>query len=134
MKLPAGFLRFTLRMLLISTCCSVVIGIFLQMGVLRLSSLFAFSPLALFFLLGLTLHYYFLKSLNGRPQQFINTFMAGQALKMLIHLLVLVLVSFAFPESAIHFILLYAVCYLVFTVAEVVELGSVSKLQKESGF
>jgi len=133
MKLPAGFLRFTFRMLLLSLVCLVSAWVLMNAGFLRLPFSFAIGPVLLFFLLGQTLHYFFLKSLEGRPQQFVNTFMGGQALKMFVHLLVLVAVSFAFPDKAIHFILLYAVYYLVFTVAEVIGLGAVSRMQNEGG-
>ncbi len=133
MKLPAGFLRFTFRMAVLSLFCVGVSAALLQTGTLKLPGVFAFSPVLLFFLLGQTLHYFFLRALAGRPQQFINAFMGGQALKMFVHLMVLVLVSFSFPDKAIHFILMYAVYYLVFTIAEVIGIGSVSRLQNETG-
>jgi hypothetical protein len=135
MKLPSGYLRFTVKMLLLSLGCSIMAVVLLKNGIIRLSGVFALGPVALFFLLSQILHYFFLKALQGRPQQFINAFMGGQALKMFIHLMVLTLVSFGFPQMAIHFIILYAVYYLLFTIAEVAGLGSVSvsRLQNEPG-
>ena len=48
--------------------------------------------------------------------------MGVQALKMFVHLLVMTIVGFVFPAIAVHFIILYAVYYLLFTVVETTSL------------
>lgn len=131
--MPAGFIRFVFRALVLSVACAGIAAVLVWYGMLRLTAPFVYGPVLLFFLLGVTLHYFLLKSLGGRPQQFINMFMGVQALKMLIHLLVLVIIVFTFPASATHFILLYAVYYLVYTVAEVLGLTTASRSGKAAG-
>lgn len=120
--MPAGFSRYILISFVLSLLCASFACLAASKGILVLSPTFRYAPLLFFFLLSCALHYYLLRSTEGRPQRFVTAFMGVQALKMFVHLLVMTIVGFVFPAIAVHFIILYAVYYLSFTVVETTSL------------
>lgn len=67
-------------------------------------------------------HRMILNAQKGRPAQFINTFIGTQALKMFVHMIVMVTVAMLNESVAVPFIASYAILYLIFTVTEVISL------------
>jgi hypothetical protein len=120
--MPAGFSRYIITALLLSLICAALSGWAASAGFLNLSPAFRYSPLLFFFLLSVSLHYYLIRSTEGRPQKFVTAFMGVQALKMFVHLMAMVIAGILFPKIAVHFILVYAVYYLAFTVVETISL------------
>ncbi len=120
--MPAGFSRYLLIALMLCLLCGGFASLAVLNGFLLLSFAFIYVPLIFFFLLSVSLHYFLIRSTEGRPQQFVTSFMGVQAIKMFVHLMVMVVIGLFFPKIAVHFIILYAVYYLAFTVVETISL------------
>lgn len=127
MTVPAGFTQFAVRLFILSLICAGGAYLCMSAGLLQLPPVFAYLPVLLFFTLSTIMQFFLLRAVKGRPQLFVTMFMGLQALKMFIHLVVLVAVAFGNRPIAIHFILMYAVYYLVYTVAEVLGLMARNK-------
>jgi uncharacterized membrane protein len=103
------------------TVCLVCLGISWaanDAGYINLPSSFMAAPPIFFLVSSAIIHYFLMRSTQGRPQQFVNVFIALLSLKMFMHLIILVAVAFSFPHYAVHFIIVYALYYLAFTAAE----------------
>jgi len=87
-------------------------------GYINLPSSFMAVPPIFFLVTSAIIHYFLMRSTQGRPQQFVNVFIALLSLKMFMHLIILVAVAFSFPQYAVHFIIVYALYYLALTAAE----------------
>ncbi len=120
--MPAGFLRYVSISFFLSILCASIAGTLASKGILNLNPTFRYLPLAFFFVLSCTLHFFLIRSIEGRPQRFVTAFMGVQALKMFVHLFIMLIVGFLFPKIAVHFIILYAVYYLAFTLVETISL------------
>lgn len=106
-------------MTLLGATCFGLFAIFSHVGFMNLERKYALMPIFWFVFTGVAFYYLLLKSLTNKPKQFIQFFMGGLSLKMLMHLFILVLVDFSVPNLAIQFTVLYAMYYLIFTIAEV---------------
>jgi hypothetical protein len=87
-------------------------------NLLQLPTAFWAVPPVFFLITSIIIHYFLMRSTRGRPQQFVNVFIALLSFKMFMHLLILVAVAFSFKVYAFQFIIVYAANYLVFTAAE----------------
>jgi hypothetical protein len=116
------FKRFLLKICLLSALVITIGLLASSKGILNLSAFFIIAP-ALFFLSMSTLMCFLLiKASKKGGSEFIRTFMASQAIKMFIHLIIMTIVAFGYPLFAIHFIIQYALIYLVFTIVELITL------------
>ena len=119
----SGILQsFYFRITVIALLCAGISGKASAEGILNLSPLMRYLPILLFWIVSLISHRMILNSQKGRPAQFINTFIGTQALKMLVHMLVMVTVAMLNESAAVPFISSYAILYLIFTVTEVISL------------
>ena len=80
------------------------------------SDFFFFLPL--FPLLTLGMHFLILRSLEKRPASFVNAFMASTVIKLIVYGIAMAAYSFANPEKAVSFILVYFTFYIGYTVFE----------------
>jgi hypothetical protein len=102
--------------------CALLAGLASYFSFVKLPPAALFLPIAFFVVLSVLLHIYLLKSTEGRPQRFVTAFMGVQAIKMFVHLMTMTVVGFLIPNIAVHFILVYAFYYLVFTLVETISL------------
>jgi mannose/fructose/N-acetylgalactosamine-specific phosphotransferase system component IIC len=94
MMLNSGFFQsFYLRITVISLLCAGISGKAAVEGLLPLSPLMRYLPILLFWAISMITHRMILNAQKGRPAQFINTFIGTQALKMFVHMLVMVTVA-----------------------------------------
>lgn len=103
----------------------MVIGIFmilLQQLLLKLAPEIVSSAfpwiLLLFISISLLFHYFIIKYAVEKPKQFVNIFLAGITIKLLIYLSTLLIVVFTTSVNAKIFILNFAISYLLFTFFE----------------
>jgi hypothetical protein len=68
------------------------------------------------------LHYFFIKNLEKKPQQFITTFLGLTGLKLFLYLMIIVVYFLTNKKDAVSFILSFLFFYLVFTAFEVYSL------------
>jgi mannose/fructose/N-acetylgalactosamine-specific phosphotransferase system component IIC len=119
----SGFFQsFYLRITVISLLCAGISGKAAVEGLLPLSPLMRYLPILLFWAISMVTHRMILNAQKGRPAQFINTFIGTQALKMFVHMIVMVTVAMLNESDAVPFIASYAILYLIFTVTEVISL------------
>jgi len=102
--------------------CAALAGLASYFSFVNLPPFALFLPIAFFVVLSVLLHFYLLKSTDGRPQRFVTAFMGVQAIKMFVHLMTMTVVGFLMPSIAVHFILIYAFYYLAFTLVETISL------------
>jgi hypothetical protein len=114
----------TLMFLLCFTCLLAGWGLDIT-GKIVMAKAFWIAPALFFPILSSIIHYFLLKTTEGKPQQFVTAYIGLLSLKMFVHLVVIVGVAFSFPEYAVQFILLYSGFYLLFTAAETVSLFKV---------
>ncbi len=125
--MPPEFKRFLLN---ISVLSALIIGISFWAsvkGILKLPSAFFITPALFFYFLSAFMCFFLMKASRKSGSEFIRTFMATQALKMFIHLIIMTVISFGFPSYAIQFITVYALSYLVYTVVELITLMPLAK-------
>ena len=108
--------------LFLGSLCAIVAGFASYFSFVKLPPIALFLPIAFFVALSVLLHIYLLKSNEGRPQRFVTAFMGVQAIKMFVHLMTMTIVGFLFQNIAVHFILVYAFYYLLFTLVETISL------------
>lgn len=102
--------------------CAALAGLASYFSFVNLPPIALFLPITFFVVLSVLLHFYLLKSTEGRPQRFVTAFMGVQAIKMFVHLMTMTIVGFLMPNIAVHFILVYAFYYLAFTLVETISL------------
>lgn len=115
--------------LLVITCIAVVLFLYNNSTIHLIPLLFLF-PLALFYIFNNLIQSFLLKKNSGRPQAFVNGFLATLSIKMFLHLSVIFVFAFTLDTLAIEFVLLYASYYLLFTILDVIELSSVIQKNK----
>ena len=93
--------------------------------VINLPPAFWVGPALFFPIVSTLIHYFLMRTVEGKPSSFVTAHMGMLSLKMFLHLIVIVAVAFSFSEYAVQFILVYAGFYLLFTVAETVSLFKV---------
>jgi len=111
----------------------IVIGVVLGLtfsSVLHLSLVVSFLPLVFFLFLSNIIHGYLLKKDEGRPQAFVNGFLATLSLKMLVHLTFIFIGAFTIKSFAIEFVITYSIYYLLFTILEVGEMMRIIQKNK----
>jgi hypothetical protein len=108
--------------LFLGSSCALLAGFASYFSFVKLPPIALFLPIAFFVALSVLLHIYLLKSTEGRPQRFVTAFMGVQAIKMFVHLMTMTIVGFLFQNIAVHFILVYAFYYLLFTLVETISL------------
>ena len=116
--MPKEFKRFLLKIILLSVLIISMSLIASNRGLLNLPVVLLVAPALFFLFLSALMNVFLIKSTQKSGSEFIRTFMAAQALKMLVHLIVMTIIAFGFPKFAIQFIVMYALIYLVFTVLE----------------
>ena len=114
--------RFVWVILSLCILLGSLAGLASHFSIIQLPFTSIYLPLFFFVVFSITLHFFLLKSTEGRPQRFVTTFMGVQALKMFVHLMVMTVVGFIFPIIAVQFILVYACYYLAFTLVETISL------------
>jgi hypothetical protein len=111
----------------------IIVGVVLGLtfsSTLHLSFVFSLLPLAFFLFLSNTIHAYLLKKDEGRPQAFVNGFLATLSLKMFVHLTIIFIVAFTIKSFAIEFVITYSIYYLLFTILEVGEMMRITQKNK----
>ena len=116
------FRSYLFRISILSALAFIGVWMIQSKGLVNLPRTFVYGPVFFFMLLSLVLNLLLMKAAQKNAAVFIRTFLASQALKMFIHLIVMTAVAFIFPERAVHFIAVYAVLYMAFTVTELVTL------------
>ena len=116
------FNSFYFRITIISLLCAGISGKASAEGLLTLNPTMRYLPILLYWAVSVISHRMILNAQKGRPAQFINTFIGTQALKMFLHMIVMVTVAMLNPKVAVPFIASYAILYLIFTVTEVISL------------
>ena len=114
--------KFFWTALFLGSFCALFAGFASYFSFVKLPPIALFLPIAFFVALSVLLHIYLLKSTEGRPQRFVTAFMGVQAIKMFVHLMTMTIVGFLFQNIAVHFILVYAFYYLLFTLVETISL------------
>jgi hypothetical protein len=76
------------------------------------------------------IHAYLLKKEKGRPQAFVNGFLATLALRMFVHLIIIFIGAFTIKSFAIEFVITYSIYYLLFTILEVSEMMRIIQKNK----
>ena len=114
--------KFFWLALSLGVLCAVLAGLASYFSIVHLTPSALYLPIAFFVVLSVLLHFYLLKSTDGRPQRFVTAFMGVQAIKMFVHLMTMTVVGFLMPNIAVHFILVYAFYYLAFTLVEIISL------------
>ena len=114
--------KFFWTALFLGSLCALLAGFVSYFSFVKLPPIALFLPIAFFVALSVLLHIYLLKSTEGRPQRFVTAFMGVQAIKMFVHLMTMTIVGFLFQNIAVHFILVYAFYYLLFTLVETISL------------
>src|SRR5436853_7506313 len=71
-----------------------------------------------FLLVSILFHFILLQKLKGEPKQYIRAFLAGIAIRLLIHMIVLIVFAILNRDHAVPLILTFFCCYLLFTVFE----------------
>jgi len=122
MKKGSGLTGYILKVVLLVIIGTGLTEALASTGRLQPDLIFRLIPPFLFGIFSVVFHKVLLDAIAGRPQRFVSVFMGLTGLKMFVHLLVMLAVAFLYPEIAVHFIALYAVYYLVFTVFEIVSL------------
>jgi hypothetical protein len=89
-------------------------------------------PLQFIFFIIITggLHYFFIKNLEKKPQQFVTTFLSLTGLKLFLYLMVIVVYFITNKKEATSFLLSFLFFYLTFTAFEVFSLLKASNAQK----
>lgn len=111
----------------------VIVGVVLALifsSILHLSFAVSFLPLIFFLFLSNIIHAYLLKKDEGRPQAFVNGFLATLSLKMFVHLTIIFIGAFTIKSFAIEFVITYSVYYLLFTILEVGEMMRIIQKNK----
>lgn len=81
---------------------------------------FFFSATAIMFLM-------LAKTIEKKPNSFINLFMIATFLKLMVYMAVLLAYTFTHKEDAVPFIMSFFILYVMFTVFEVMELLRINK-------
>jgi hypothetical protein len=81
-------------------------------------------PIQFIFFIVITgmLHYFFIKNLEKKPQQFVTAFLGLTGLKLLLYIMVIVIYFLTNKKDAVSFILSFLFFYLVFTAFEIYSL------------
>ena len=111
----------------------IIVGVVLGLtfsSTLHLSFVFSLLPLVFFLFLSNTIHAYLLKKDEGRPQAFVNGFLATLSLKMFVHLTIIFIVAFTIKSFAIEFVITYSIYYLLYTILEVGEMMRIIQKNK----
>jgi hypothetical protein len=116
------FKRFLLKICLLSALIIILGLLASSKGILNLPFSFLVAPVLFFVFLSALMCFLLIKASKKSGSEFIRTFMALQALKMFIHLIIMTIFAFGYPLFAIHFIILYALIYLFFTIVELITL------------
>ena len=116
-------------LLLAGIIVGVVIGL-TSSSILHLSFVISFLPLVFFLFLSNIIHAYLLKKDEGRPQAFVNGFLATLSLKMFVHLTIIFIGAFTIKSFAIEFVITYSIYYLLFTILEVGEMMRIIQKNK----
>jgi hypothetical protein len=116
-------------LLLAGIIVGVVIGL-TSSSILHLSFVVSFLPLVFFLFLSNIIHAYLLKKDEGRPQAFVNGFLATLSLKMFVHLTIIFIGAFTIKSFAIEFVITYSIYYLLFTILEVGEMMRIIQKNK----
>lgn len=122
MQKSSFFNSFYFRITIISLLCAGISGKASAEGLLLLNPMMRYLPILLYWAVSVITHRMILNAQKGRSAQFINTFIGTQALKMFLHMIVMVTVAMLNPNVAVPFIASYAILYLIFTVTEVISL------------
>jgi hypothetical protein len=122
MQKSSFFNSFYFRITIIALLCAGISGKASAEGLLPLNPLMRYLPILLYWAVSVITHHMILNAQKGRPAQFINTFIGTQALKMFLHMIVMVTVAMLNETVAVPFIASYAILYLIFTVTEVISL------------
>lgn len=114
--------KFLALMVLVCSLSLITLWLCSNNGLLQLPYEFWVTPPVFFLASSSVIHYFLLNATQGRPQKFVNVFIALLSFKMFMHLLILVAVAFSFRAYAFQFIIVYALNYLAFTAAETASL------------
>ena len=111
------FTRFTIIILILSILLLGVEQLILINYPEIISVMFPWLVI-LFLIVSSTFHYILLKSAVGNPRKFVNVFLLGTTIKLLIYFSCLLLVLFFIDIIAKTYILNFAVLYLIYTIFE----------------
>jgi hypothetical protein len=78
-----------------------------------------FTILLYFFIVTIIFHIGLVKSIKGRPQQFVRYFMGATTLKLFVHVIAVVIFALMNKAEAINFTLSFFVVYILFSVYEI---------------
>jgi len=127
MKFSISYLIKSL--LLAGIIVGVVVGLTFS-SILHLSFVVSCLPLMFFLFLSNSIHAYLLKKDEGRPQAFVNGFLATLSLKMFVHLIIIFIGAFTINSFPIEFVITYSIYYLLFTILEVGEMMRIIQKNK----
>jgi hypothetical protein len=114
-----AFAKFTAVLALLSAACAAVQTAWNSTAPEIWRTPYGFWLLGMFAFTGLVVYGVLLRTVNGKPQQFVRSFMAGTVFKLLFYLLVLVALMLFAKHGRQALVLHFLFYYIVFTVAEV---------------
>jgi hypothetical protein len=127
MKISASYI---VKSLMLTSIIIGVVALLTSSSILQLPYLLSLFPLVFFLLLSNVIHAFLLKKDKGRPQDFVNGFLATLSLKMFIHLSIIFISAFTIKYFAIEFVITYSIYYFLFTILEVAEMMRIIQKNK----
>lgn len=116
-----GFGRFLLKLLLFSLVIAVGLYFWKAYMPAKFNSPLAWYSLAYFVVITLAVHA-FLSSTQGKPKQFVQSFMLVTGLKLFLNLTIVVTVFMVHKPGAVSFAVTFLCLYFLFLIFEVVVL------------
>jgi hypothetical protein len=112
------------RYLITTFFFSILLGLAAFLLVITVPATIAIIPMVYFiigyfFIITVSFHYGLLRSMRGKPQEFVRYFMGGTTFKLLIHLAAVVVYALLHREQALPFILSFFAVYILFMIYEV---------------
>ncbi len=114
--------KFTRSLILLSAVLLLLIMSWNHFLPSRLTSPHANYILIYFVFSTAIFHHFFIKANAQSPQNFIRTYMASTALKLLLNLIVIIIYILVNREHAIIFVLSFLAIYFVFLIFEIIAL------------
>jgi hypothetical protein len=112
------------RYLITTLSFSILVGLASFLLVITVPAVVDITPtiyfiIGYFFVLTVSFHYGLLRSMKGKPQEFVRYFMGATTFKLLIHLAVVIIYALLNREHALPFILSFFAVYFLFMIYEV---------------
>ena len=112
-------MKFNFQLLILSLLLLAAIICMNQYAPEKFHSPHAYYALGYFFALTLIVHLMTIRSAERDPKAFIRFFMGSTALRLFVHMLVVITYKLTFRETSTSFLVAFLLLYLVFQIFEV---------------